>query len=160
MIRYIKNALLVLLVPALASSCNTKKPAPENSTDSSTNNKTEMMEADRAFSKLSEEKGMRHALMQYIDGKGVLLRPNSVPIVGVEAIDYISQGNDTSYTMTWEPNGGSIARSGELGYTYGVYSFKLKNKDSVIYGTYVSIWKRQPDGKWKFVLETGNEGVE
>jgi ketosteroid isomerase-like protein len=155
MIRYIKNLLFILLVPALASSCFTKKPEQQV-----VDYKTGMMEADRAFSKLSEERGMKYALMQYIDSKGVLLRPNAIPIIGVEAIDYISQGNDTSYTMTWEPNGGTIAKSGELGYTYGVYSYKPKNKDTVIYGTYVSIWKRQPDGKWKFVLETGNEGIE
>jgi ketosteroid isomerase-like protein len=155
MIRYIKNALLILLLSAPASSCVRKKPE-QNTIDY----KTEMMEADRAFSKLSEEKGMKYALMQYIDGKGVLLRPNAVPIVGVEAIDYISQGNDTSYTMTWEPNGGSVAKSGDQGYTYGVYSYKPKNKDTLIYGTYVSIWKRQADGKWKFLLQTGNEGIE
>ena len=154
MIRCIKKVLLVLVVSASASSCATKKPE-QNDTDY----KTEMMEADRSFSKLSEEKGMKYALIQFIDAKGVLLRPNSIPIMGVEAIDYISQGNDSSYTMTWEPNGGSIAKSGELGYTYGVYSYKPKNKEAT-YGTYVSIWKRQPDGKWKLVLQTGNEGIE
>ena|SRR5665647_1954326 len=152
---YIRNTLLIFLVPVLASSCFTKKPEQVN-----IDYKTSMMEADRAFSKLSEERGMKYALMQYIDSKGVLLRPNTIPIVGGEAIDYISQGNDTSYIMTWEPNGGSIAKSGELGYTYGVYSLKPKDKDTVFYGTYVSIWKMQPDGKWKFVLETGNEGIE
>src|SRR4051794_3067021 len=115
MIRFIKNVLLVVVVSALASSCVRKKPE-QNYTDY----KAEMMEADRSFSKLSEEKGMKYALMQFIDAKGVLLRPNSIPIIGVEVIDYISQGNDSSYTMTWEPNGGSIAKSGELGYTYGV----------------------------------------
>ncbi|MBC7887525.1 MAG: hypothetical protein H7Z13_06520 [Ferruginibacter sp.] len=151
----LKNALFIFLIPALASSCFTKKPEQDT-----VDYKAAMMEADRAFSKMSEEKGMKNALMQYIDSKGVLLRPNAMPIVGGEAINYISQGNDTSYIMSWEPNGGTIAKSGELGYTYGVYSLKPKNKDTVFYGTYVSIWKKQPDGKWKFVLETGNEGIE
>lgn len=118
-----------------------------------------MIEADRAFSKLSETKGMRFAFMDYIDSNGVLLRPNTQPMVGANAIDFISQGNDTSYTMTWEPNGANVAQSGELGYTYGMYSIKPRNRDTVFYGTYVSIWKRQPDGKWKFVLDTGNEGI-
>ncbi len=151
----IKNALLIFLMPVLTASCNTKKTEQVE-----VDYKTAMIEADRAFSKLSEEKGMKHALMQFIDSKGVLLRPNAIPIAGAEAIDYISQGNDTSYTMTWEPNGGTTAKSGELGYTYGVYSLKPKNKDTVFYGTYVSIWKRQPDGNWKFVLQSGNEGIE
>lgn len=151
----IKNALLIFLMPVLTASCNTKKPEQVE-----VDYKTAMIEADRAFSKMSEETGMKHALMQFIDSKGVLLRPNAIPIAGAEAIDYISQGNDTSYTMTWEPNGGTTAKSGELGYTYGVYSLKPKNKDTVFYGTYVSIWKRQPDGNWKFVLQSGNEGIE
>ena len=152
----IKRILVLLLL--FAAACNTKKPVAE--TIENTDGKTAMMETDRDFSKLSEEKGMKQALMHYIDSNGVLLRPNIIPIAGGEAINYISQGNDTAYTMTWEPNGGTLAKSGELGYTYGIYSLKPKNKDTLLYGTYVSIWKRKPDGKWKFVLQTGNEGVE
>jgi pentatricopeptide repeat protein len=155
MTRCIQKAVIVVLLPALLSSCFKKKEVK-----AAVDVKSEMMDADRAFSKLSEQRGMRFALMQYIDSNGVLLRPNAVPIIGVEAIDYISQGNDTAYTMTWEPSGGSIASSGDLGYTYGVYSYKPKERDTVIYGTYVSVWKKQADGKWKFALQTGNEGVE
>jgi ketosteroid isomerase-like protein len=155
MVLYIKNVVFIFLISAVLNSCLTKKAEPDY-----TDYKTSMMETDRNFSKLSEEKGMKHALMQYIDSNGILLRPGTIPMVGAEAIDYISQGNDTSFTMSWEPNGGSVSKSGELGYTYGVYSLKPNNKDTVFYGTYVSIWKRQPDNKWKFVLETGNEGIE
>ncbi len=122
--------------------------------------KTEMIEADRQFSKMSEKEGIKNALMHYIDNKGVLLRPNSMPLVGGNAVDFISQGNDTSYIMTWEPSGGTVAKSGELGYTFGVYSIKPKLKDTIYYGTYVSVWKRQKDDTWKFVLETGNYGIE
>ena len=100
------------------------------------------------------------ALIQFIDNKGVLLRPASLPIVGGQAIHYVSQLNDTSFIMTWEPKGGTVALSGELGYTYGVYSVKPRYIDTVLYGTYVSIWKRQTDGSWKFVLESQNEGIE
>ena len=152
-----KNSTFIFLLSVIAMSCVTKKPKQDNL---DIDYKTAMIEADRSFSKLSEEKGTKYALMQYIDSKGVLLRPNAVPIVGGEAINYISQGDDTTYTMTWEPKGGTIAQSGELGYTYGVYSVQPHGKDTVLYGTYVSIWKRQPDGKWKFVLQTGNEGIE
>jgi len=156
MLKYLQNLSLLLAMFILVASCETKKkPEPEI-----VDYKTAMMETDREFSKMSEEKGMKHAFMQFVDNKGVLLRPNAMPLVGGEAINYISQGNDTNFIMTWEPNGGSVAKSGDLGYTYGLYSLKPRDKDTVFYGTYVSIWKRQPDGKWKFVLETGNEGVE
>jgi ketosteroid isomerase-like protein len=121
--------------------------------------KQKMMDADRAFSKMSVEKGMKNAFLEYIDSNGVLLRPNQLPIIGAEAIDYLIQINDTVFTMQWEPKGGGIAQSGELGYTYGLYALKPKQRDTTLYGTYVSIWKKQADGSWKFVLDSGNEGV-
>ena len=152
---HIKNGLLLVLMPVIAAACSTKKPTPVE-----IDYKSGMLEADRAFSKMSEEKGMKTAMLNFMDGKGVLLRPNTMPLVGGNAVDYISQSNDTSYIMTWEPSGGSVGKSGDLGYTYGVYSLKPKDQDTVFYGTYVSVWKRQEDGKWKFVLETGNEGIQ
>jgi ketosteroid isomerase-like protein len=121
--------------------------------------KQKMMDADRAFSKLSIQKGMKNAFLEYIDSNGVLLRPNQFPIAGADAIDFLIQINDSTYTLQWEPKSGAIAQSGELGYTYGLYALKPSGKDTTIYGTYVSIWKKQSDGSWKFVLDSGNEGV-
>ncbi len=121
--------------------------------------KLNMMDADRAFSKMSEEKGMKNAFLEYIDSNGVLLRPNHLPIVGADAIDYLIQQNDSTYTLKWEPRNGTVAHSGELGYTYGIYALKPTDKDTIIYGTYVSIWKKDSKGNWKYVLDSGNEGV-
>ena len=118
-----------------------------------------MLEADRAFSRLCEEKGMKQAFLEYIDSNGVLLRPNHLPLLGADAIDFLIQQNDSAFTLKWEPRTGTVARSGELGYTYGIYELKPGTKDTIIYGNYVSIWKKQSDGKWKFVLDTGNEGI-
>jgi ketosteroid isomerase-like protein len=121
--------------------------------------KMEMMNTDREFSNMSREKGMRSAFIEYLDSNGVLLRPNRLPIAGADAVDYLIQQNDTDYTLTWEPRNGYIAKSGELGYTYGIYSLRPSKKDTVIYGTYVSIWKKDKDGNWKYVLDSGNEGI-
>jgi ketosteroid isomerase-like protein len=121
--------------------------------------KVEMMDADRAFSKMSKEKGMHKAFIEYMDDDGVLLRPDNYPLIGADAIDFLTQINDTNFVMQWEPRGGAIAKSGELGYTFGLYMLTPSQADTVLYGTYVSIWKKQPDGRWKFVLDSGNEGV-
>ena len=101
---------------------------------------------------------MKKAFIEYIDEDGVLLRPNHLPIIGADAIDFLTQVNDSSYSLTWKPLTGSIASSGELGYTYGVYTVQLK--DTTLKGTYVSIWKKNTEGKWKFVLDAGNEGIK
>ncbi len=118
------------------------------------------MDADRAFSAMSQAKGIRNAFIEFIDSNGVLLRPNKLPLTGGYAMDFITQNNDSSFTMTWEPKNASISTSGDLGYTFGVYSIKPHAEDTVLYGSYVTIWKRQPNGKWKFVLQSGNDGIE
>ena len=118
-----------------------------------------MMDTDRAFSRMSEEKGMKNAFLEYIDSNGVLLRPNQLPLVGADAIDFLILQNDSGYVLQWEPKGGTVAISGELGYTYGVYALRPSTKDTMMYGNYVSIWKKQADGSWRYVLDSGNEGI-
>ena len=142
----------------LSVSCNffTKKEPVATGTAL---DKLNMMDADRAFSKMSEEKGMKNAFLEYIDSNGVLLRPNHLPIVGADAIDYLIQQNDSTFILKWEPRNGTVAHSGELGYTYGIYALKPTDKDTIIYGTYVSIWKKDSKGNWKYVLDSGNEGI-
>ena len=118
----------------------------------------EVLNADIAFSDMSRQVGMKKAFLQYIDNEGTLLRPDHLPLVGADAIDFISILSDTAYTLSWNPMHAQIAKSGDLGYTYGTYQLILK--DSIIKGTYVNIWKKEKDGEWKFVLNSDNPGLK
>lgn len=67
--------------------------------------------------------------------------------------------DDKKNRLTWTAVGADISASGELGYTYGNYEFHSVGKDGkprVSHGKYTTIWKRQPDGTWKVVLDMGN----
>jgi len=136
--------------------CKEKKEESYNAV----NEKIKLIQTDKAFSDMSVAKGMKAAFIEYIDSNGVLLKPKHLPIVGANAIDYLIQEDDTDYTLNWQPQNAFVSRSADLGYTYGVYALHPKNIDTVFYGTYVSIWKRQSDGSWKFVLDTGNQGID
>lgn len=148
--------LLFLLVVLSVFGCKEKKVASFDAV----NEKIILMQADKAFSDMSVDKGMKAAFIEFIDSNGVLLKPNHLPIVGANAIDYLIQENDTAYTLNWQPQNAFVSRSADLGYTYGVYALHPKKIDTIFYGTYVSIWKRQSDGKWKFVLDASNEGID
>ena len=122
-----------------------------------------MMDADRAFSNLSENQGRNEAFFTYCADNGVILRPDSYPVEGRETIkELLLQAPDDNYTLTWEPLYGFVSKSGDLGYTYGIWTLKTKDEEgemNIQKGTYVSIWGKDEEGNWKYLLDTGNEGV-
>lgn len=119
----------------------------------------ELIEADQAFSMLSSQEGMNKAFEAYCAEQGVLLRPDNMPIVGKDAVkELISSTDDTSFELTWEPLFARAARSGDLGYTYGVFTISMKEGGSTRKGTYLTIWIKE-SGEWKWALDTGNNGV-
>ncbi len=118
----------------------------------------EIVDTDKAFSAASEKEGMKKAFLEYIADDAVLLRPGFLPIIEGDVIKFLNAQEDTSFTMTWEPKGGDIASSGDMGFTYGVY--KVATADTTLKGTYLNVWRKQADGKWKFVIDTGNPGIE
>ena len=122
-----------------------------------------ILNIDKAFSKLSEEKGMKQAFLEYAAEDAVILRENSLPQIGKRAMaERFTLFSDTGFILTWEPQFAEVAASGELGYSYGLYTMSTKEKEGkkvMERGTYVSVWKKDKTGDWKFVLDTGNEGL-
>jgi ketosteroid isomerase-like protein len=150
------NRWFAVVFLVMLAACSTKKVPPKTTVDE----KIALIKTDKSFSDMSVEEGMKAAFIEYIDSNGVLLKPNHLPIVGANAIDFLIAQEDTGFTLNWQPQNAFVSASGDLGYTYGVYALHPKNMDTVLYGTYVSIWKKQADGSWKFVLDTGNQGID
>ncbi|MFZ4724501.1 MAG: YybH family protein [Paludibacter sp.] len=125
-------------------------------------NTKELIDIDRFYSALSKEKGMNYAFLAMFDTNGVMLTAKKRPIVGIIAIEnQLLARNDSTFILTWEPEFAKIADSGELGYTYGLYQIIEKSSGNKIEeGTYTTIWQKNQNGKWKAVLDTGNEGLK
>ena len=155
MVKYVILLLFILNV-LINSSCDFSE---KNNDETVNPNNESLLKADNDFAALSAEKGLREAYLENIDSNGVLLRPNQLPIAGADAVDFIIGLKDTGYTMLWKPSNAMVAASGDMGFTYGVYEIKSSLIDTSLYGTYISIWKKQSDGKWKFVLQSNNEGI-
>lgn len=125
--------------------------------------KNEVRQADIDFSDHSKQNGVKAAFLEYAHNDAVLLRPYMMPIVGFAEVKKFMEEGDTNFELTWAPLYSDASISGELGYTYGTYSLKFKDESGTQQerkGTYVSIWKKDETGKWKYVLDTGNPGLE
>jgi ketosteroid isomerase-like protein len=118
-----------------------------------------LIKTDTEFSKMSSEKNAAEAFYTYFANDGIQIRPNGEPIVGREAIrEHLSSGG--KFALTWEPKNAEVANSNELGYTWGVYktTFLGPNGEQLERtGKYLTVWKKQPDGKWKVAVDIGNQ---
>jgi hypothetical protein len=52
--------------------------------------------------------------------------------------------------LSWEPSGGDVATSGDLGYTYGMSERTVEGK--VEKGNYVRAWRKE-NGQWKVAVD-------
>ena len=120
----------------------------------------ELLKTDRDFSDMSVREGMFRAFLFYMADDGVILRDNSLPSKGIAALRERFDGkSDSSFVLSWDPLFEKISESGELGYTYGIHTTFVKETGKITKGTYITVWQKQTDGSWKFVLDTGTEGL-
>lgn len=146
------NVILFLLIALTLPSCT-------NSTQSGT--KMTISETDRYYSALSAQKGMNTAFLAMFDSAGVMLTSNQMPVEGHQAISrLLANSNDSSFVLTWEPTFEKVAVSGELGYSYGIFTVTDKTtRKKTGEGTYTTIWQKNASGEWKAMLDTGNDGL-
>lgn len=112
-----------------------------------------VVEAEHAFAEYSIAHGMKEAFLNFAAPDGVIFRRG--PVNAVEA--WASTNPAPAGLLTWWPIYADVSRAGDLGYTTGPYEFRGKPSDAKPSGAghYFTIWRRQPDGAWKFVLDLG-----
>ena len=144
--RPIPLLLLTLASVALASTVNA---APVD----------DVLAADRAFAAVAKAKGARTAFTEFADPQAIMFRAGVGPVKGLDAIGRVFE-DPPAATPVWEPEAAEVAASGDLAYTWGPFTWTpvptgpLAGKPPLT-GYYVSIWKKQPDGRWKWVVDLG-----
>jgi ketosteroid isomerase-like protein len=119
-----------------------------------------LLQLDRDFDKATAEKGVE-GWVAYFAPNGSMLSDTTRPITGLEEIRKAMEPafSDTSFSLRWQPIKAEVMIPGVIGYTIGRWERLRKNKQHKLMkstGIYTSTWKKQPDGSWKIVLDTGN----
>lgn len=144
---------LALFLLILSYSCN-----PKVSQESMEKWKNEIVDTEKEFAAMALKEGIPKAFLTYAANDVVLLRNNQL-IKGIDSLRAHYNSNKSGFdsiSLTWKPDFVEVALSGDLGYTYGKYvytttdSLGQKNK---VEGIFHTVWKRQPDGRWKFVWD-------
>jgi ketosteroid isomerase-like protein len=62
-------------------------------------------------------------------------------------------------TLTWTPTRGAVIGAGDLGFTTGRSTFRTTAPDGSTverHGEYLTVWRKQRDGSWKVIFDTGS----
>jgi len=140
----------------LDSSSTTHPPAPAGVPAKPVRGRAdahELLSADSAFSALSVAQGAKAAFVAFAADHAVLLGQGGTPIThGRDAIGAVFAEFPADAVLEWTPVAANIAASGDLGCTVGEASVRARGS----YSKYLTIWKRQADGAWKFEADGGN----
>ena len=118
-----------------------------------------LIAADYEFGRVTAAQGAV-GFVSFFDEGGTILPKGGDPVVGKDRLRPVFEKiwSTPGYSLEWTPLKAVLARGGDLGYTYGTYvrKFQRDGQTQTETGKYVTIWKKQRDGKWKVVLDMGN----
>ena len=145
----------IFLMAVLLFGCNNR--------DAPLAEKEKLMQADRDFSEMSVEKGAAEAFNYFLTTDALQLPAGRNPVMGRETIYSRMKKSQHSYTLSWIPQDGEVAESGDWGYTWGLYELTMVDSvtgNNTERGKYLNIWKKNSEDEWRVAVDMGNENPE
>lgn len=125
---------------AFAAACSTP---PASAPDASP-----VVAAERAFAAEAGRSGWVEAFLTHSTDQAIVIgaRPRNAH----EAMQRIPPANRGDTSLTWGPTFAGISRGGDIGFTTGPFS-----GGGTVFGQYFTVWRKQPDGAWKWIYDGG-----
>ncbi len=120
--------------------------------------KAELIAVEHAFNAMAQEKGIRPAFEHFAAPDVAFIDTDPRKYRGLDAVRQRMGTTPPGTKLTWSPLFTDVSADGTLGYNYGRFEASSPGPDGkavVRGGFFLSIWKRQPDGTWKYVMDTG-----
>ncbi|NTW24604.1 MAG: nuclear transport factor 2 family protein [Lentimicrobium sp.] len=118
--------------------------------------KEEVRTVELDFARMAADSGIETAFLNFAAPGAVLKRGNNL-VIGFDSISaYLEENKQPGERLSWSPDFIEVAASGDLAYTYGKFVYLFPDSAGLIQkqeGYFHTVWKRQPDGKWKFVWD-------
>lgn len=110
-----------------------------------------LLAGDSAFAAEATSRGFAAAVEAYGDAEMRLVRPRTLPQVGLAASRAAAAADVRRYTA--RPLRSMASTAGDLGWTWGEYESVHPGAGRRETGYYVRIWSREPGGGWRVLLD-------
>lgn len=122
-----------------------------------------LLEIDRAWAAVAGAGQNVDSIVSFWTDDAKVAQPGQPTVEGKTAI----KGMVTSmlaipgFHVTWNPESAVVSSSGDLGYTSGTNAFTSTDATGKLVtekGRYLTVWRKQADGRWRCVMDFGNSG--
>ena len=117
----------------------------------------EIRKVEKRFESDLNKMGAEFAFEKYAAPNAVIKRQNDSLVFGPKGIkQYYSNDFYKAAKANWSPDYIDVSQDGTMAYTYGKYQWKIPGKAGEIqefHGIFHTVWKKQPDGTWKYVWD-------
>ncbi|MDB6167232.1 MAG: hypothetical protein JWM88_96 [Verrucomicrobia bacterium] len=120
--------------------------------------KAELAKMEDAFCAMAQEKGLLAAFEYFGAPDVAFIDTDPRKYRGREAVRARIGPDQPGVKLTWSASFTDVSDDGTLGYNYGRYESRSPGPDGregIHTGWFLTIWKRQPDGSWKYVMDNG-----
>jgi ketosteroid isomerase-like protein len=120
--------------------------------------RSQVFGADSAFADLGYRMGTAYAFSNSVAPDGVVFGSPQL-VIGPRAIQEFFAARGSGTSLSWRPVYAAVAGSRDLGFTVGEYTLTGRGPTGAAvqrFGKYLTVWKRQPNGSWKFAVDGGN----
>jgi ketosteroid isomerase-like protein len=146
------QALLACVLP-LAAGCAGAPAAPTARAPADA-----VLAADLAFAAYAKAHGTEAAFVEYATADAVLFVAGVGPVRGPAAIGRV-YASGPKILLEWTPEFAEVAASGDLAWSWGYGRWTVQDGSGKTGTTnYVTVWRRQADGRWKWAADLGVPG--
>jgi len=150
--------MLLVVLLGLITGCSTQPPRDTRAEDENV-----IREMETEGWKTIEAKDLEGVISYFADD-ALALYPNMPVIKGKDAIReaWTTMFAQPGFEMSGQPSKVEVSRAGDLAYVQGTYSQTMNDttgKPVTDSGKYVVVYKKQPEGKWKLVIDMSNSDL-
>jgi uncharacterized protein (TIGR02246 family) len=122
---------------------------------------SEILRLDAEWSEAAQRRDIDRVLSFWADDATVF-PPGSPPVIGKPAIrEFVAKSFQTpGFSISWKTTAVVVSRSGDFAYGTGTNRVTFSGPDGkqgTVEGKAVTVWRREPEGVWKCVIDIWND---